>query len=125
MWKNEFCDPDLGFAYAFTKMHAIYGGYFEQHWRNIDPKIIRQTWLEICGRGLTYRPKIDYAIHNMSPDHPPSALAFSRLLRDGPPIPTKTKVEVKTPEQIQADAKMAAEAKAKVQEVLRKLKAPK
>ena len=90
MWnQNDFCDPDAGFDYIFTKMNAIYGAAFEHNWRNVDPDIVRQTWKEACGRLLTYRPKMDYALRNMNPDRPPSALAFAKLLLDGPRIPDK------------------------------------
>jgi hypothetical protein len=90
MWNaNDFCDADSGFDYIFTKMNAIYGATFANHWRDIDPAIIRQAWMDECGRGLTYRPKMDYALKHMNPDRPPSALAFAKLLNDGPRIPDK------------------------------------
>jgi hypothetical protein len=90
MWNaNDFCDADSGFDYVFTKMNAIYGAAFENNWRNVDPTIVRQTWKEACGRGLTYRPKMDYALQYMNPDRPPSALAFAKLLTEGPKIPDK------------------------------------
>ena len=90
MWnQNDFCDADTGFDYVFTKMNATYGAAFANNWKNIDADIIRQTWKEVCGIGLTYRPKMDYALQYMNPDRPPSALAFAKLLNDGPRIPDK------------------------------------
>jgi hypothetical protein len=90
MWNpNDFCDADSGFDYIFSKMNAIYGATFANHWRDIDPALIRQVWIEECGRMLTYRPKMDYALQHMNPDRPPSALAFKKLLNDGPRIPDK------------------------------------
>ena len=84
MWnQNDFCDVDSGFDYVFTRMNAIYGAAFENNWRNVDPDIVRQVWKDECGRGLTYRPKMDYALKHMNPDRPPSALAFAKLLNDG------------------------------------------
>ena len=90
MWnQRDFCDKDSGFDYVFTKMNAIYGSAFENNWRNVDPDIVRQTWIEACGIGLTYKPKMDYALQHMNADRPPSALAFAKLLLDGPRIPQK------------------------------------
>jgi len=90
MWnEQDFCNEDDGFDYIFTKMNAIYGATFANHWREVDPDIIRQTWKERCWNGLTYRPMMDYALEHMNPDRPPSALAFAKLLIDGPRIPPK------------------------------------
>ena len=90
MWnQRDFCDADTGFDYIFTKMNGIYGSLFANQWRDVDPDVVRQTWKEECGFGLTYRPKMDYALKNMHPDRPPSALAFAKLLIDGPPVPVK------------------------------------
>ena len=90
MWNaNDFCDADSGFDYIFSKMNAIYGATFANHWRDVDPALIRQVWIEECGRMLTWRPKMDYALQHMNPDRPPSALAFKKLLNDGPRIPDK------------------------------------
>ena len=90
MWdEQDFCNADDGFDYIFTKMNAIFGATFANHWREIDPDIIRDTWKQNCWIGLTYRPKMDYALQHMNPDRPPSALAFAKLLIDGPAIPVK------------------------------------
>lgn len=117
MWnQNDFCDPDAGFDYIFTKMNAIYGAAFEHNWRNVDPDIVRQTWKEACGRLLTYRPKMDYALRNMNPDRPPSALAFAKLLLDGPRIPDKPNSMIghqKTEAEIQEEERRRKEAIAK------------
>jgi hypothetical protein len=125
MWnQNDFCDRDSGFDYIFTKMNAIYGSVFEYQWMNIEPEIVRATWIELCANGLTYRPKMDYALSHLNPDKPPSALAFARLLREGPPIPTKTQVieKQKTQAEIAEEKKQSLLAKKKIREMLKNVK---
>ena len=87
--ESDFCKPDDGLDYVFGKMSAIYGSVFTRHWEGVDPSLVRQVWKEECGSRLTYRPKIDYALKHMSPERPPSALAFAKLLNDRPRIPDK------------------------------------
>ena len=87
MSQNNFCDADSGFDYIFARMNAIYGAPFQRQWAETDPKAVRQTWKEIVGNFLTYRPSMDYALHKLNPDFPPSALAFRDLCRMGPDIP--------------------------------------
>jgi len=90
MWKqSDFCNADTGFDYVFAKMNGVYGAAFQSNWKNVDADLIRQTWKETCGIGLTYRPKMDYALQYMNPDRPPTALQFAKLLNEGPKIPDK------------------------------------
>ena len=90
MSQNDFCDADSGFDYIFARMNAIYGAPFQRQWAETDPKAVRQTWKEILGKFLTYRPSMDYALHKLNPDFPPSALAFRDLCRMGPDFPKET-----------------------------------
>ena len=126
MWNpNDFCDPDSGFDYIFSKMNAIYGAMFANNWRDTDPALVRQVWKEECGVGLTYRPKMDYALRFMNPDRPPSALAFAKLLNDGPRIPDKPNFHVErqmTQAEIQAEQERGAAARAKMRELLKQMK---
>ena len=129
MWnQNDYCDVDSGFDYVFTRMNAIYGAAFENNWRNVDPDIVRQVWKDECGRGLTYRPKMDYALKHMNPDRPPSALAFAKLLNDGPRIPDKPDTLItRQPtihEQI-ATEKAKQEALARLRELTQQMRMPK
>ena len=122
---NDFCDAETGFDYIFTKMSAIYGATFSNHWRGIEPTIIRQTWIHECGRGLTYRPKMDFALKHMNPDRPPSALAFYRLLRDGPSIPEKPAFRISrqpTMHEKIVTEKAKQEALAKLREISQKMR---
>ena len=126
MWKAEdFCDPDTGFDYVFSKMNAIYGAMFANNWRDTDPAMVRQVWKEECGRGLTYRPKMDYAIRCMNPDRPPSALAFAKLLNEGPRIPDKPHHHIAvqmTEAELQEQFKRGEAARAKMRELLKQFK---
>ena len=129
MWKqSDFCDPDTGFDYVFTKMNAVYGALFQNNWKNVDADIIRQTWKEVCGIGLTYRPKMDYALQYMNPERPPSALAFAKLLNEGPRIPDKPNFHIekqKTQAELEAEKRMGEEARAKIREMIAGMRMPK
>jgi len=129
MWnQNDFCDADAGFDYVFTKMNATYGAAFANNWKNVDADIIRQTWKEVCGIGLTYRPKMDYALQYMNPDRPPSALAFAKLLNDGPRIPDKPHTMITRQPTIHekiATEKAKQEALAKLREITQQMRMPK
>ena len=59
---------------------------------------------------------MDYALRNMNPDRPPSALAFAKLLLDGPRIPDKPNSMIghqKTEAEIQEEERRRKEAIAK------------
>jgi hypothetical protein len=121
MWNaSDFCDADSGFDYVFSKMNAIYGATFANHWRDVDPNLVRQVWIDECGRGLTYRPKMDYALQHMNPDRPPSALAFKKLLNDGPRIPDKPETLI-TKQPTVHEQIAAQEAKEKALAMLREM----
>lgn len=87
--EQDFCAVEEGLDYIFARMGAIYGAVFVRHWEGVDHQLVRQVWAEECGRMLTYKPKLDYALQHMNPDRPPSALAFKKLLNDAPRIPDK------------------------------------
>lgn len=129
MWNpNDFCDADSGFDYVFTKMNAIYGAAFENNWRNVDPGIVRQTWLEVCGRGLTYRPKMDYALTYLNPDRPPTALQFLNLLTAGPQIPDKPDFHIeqqKTQAELAEERRRGDEARRQIRDLVQKMRVPK
>ena len=129
MWnETDFCDVDSGFDYVFTRMNAIYGAAFENNWRNVDPDVVRQVWKDECGRALTYRPKMDYALQYMNPDRPPSALAFAKLLNDGPRIPDKPHTMITRQPTIHekiATEKAKQEALAKLREITQQMRMPK
>jgi hypothetical protein len=122
MWKAEdFCDPDTGFDYIFSNMSAMFGAAFLNNWREVDPAMVRQVWKQACGIGLTYRPKMDYALQYMNPERPPSALAFAKLLNEGPVIPDKLHSMIekqKTQAELAEEKRKADEARAKLKEFL-------
>ena len=126
MWKkSDFCDADTGFDYVFARMNAVYGAMFQNNWKNVDADIIRQTWKEICGIGLTYRPKMDYALQYMNPDRPPSALQFAKLLNEAPRIPDKPDFHIaqqKTQAELAKEKQRGEEARKKLSELLEKMR---
>jgi hypothetical protein len=115
--EKDFCDADSGFDYIFSRMSAVYGSAFLHHWKGIDPLIVRQTWKDACGRGLTYRPKMDYALQYMNAERPPSALAFAKLLNDGPVIPDRNNYHLSMNEP-PANPEIARKAMEKIRNIL-------
>lgn len=85
----DFCMTEIGLDYLFGKMSAIYGAAFTRHWENIDPMLIRQTWGEILGPYVSYRPALDFALTHMDKTYVPSALAVLELCRQAGRIPDK------------------------------------
>ena len=126
MWKqSDFCNADTGFDYVFAKMNGVYGATFQSNWKNVDADLIRQTWKETCGIGLTYRPKMDYALQYMNPDRPPSALQFAKLLNEGPRIPDKPDFHLErqmTQAEIEEQKRRGDEARKKLSEMLEKMR---
>ena len=92
--ESDFCDPDQGLDYLFARMGAIYGATFIRHWEGVDLEIVRDTWKEVLGIYLTYRPKLDQAIYSMDDTFIPSALAVKKLCMTGERIPSKPHSEI-------------------------------
>lgn len=84
---ERFCTEDEGLDYVFAKMAAIYGAAFYRHWEGADPAMVRETWKDLLGRFLTYRPSMDYALQHLDGEFPPSALAFRAICQKGPGVP--------------------------------------
>ena len=124
--ESDFCQPEDGMDYVFGRMSAIYGAAFMRHWEGVDVSLVRDTWLEMLGVFLTYRPKLDYALKHMDPKFPPSVLSFKELCNDGPQIPPKPapliEHQPKTPEQIAKAQRDKEEALGKLREWSQKLK---
>lgn len=125
---EDFCSIEQGLDYIFARMGAIYGAVFTRHWESVDPVLVRQVWAEECGRMLTYRPKLDYALRCMNPEKPPSALAFKNLLNSGPAIPDKLHFHLeatKTQAELAEEKRRADIARAKIRELVNSLRMPK
>ena len=106
-------------------MNGVYGAMFQSNWKNVDADLIRQTWKETCGIGLTYRPKMDYALQYMNPDRPPSALQFAKLLNEGPRIPDKPDFHLTrqmTQAEVAEQKRRGDEARKKLSEMLEKMR---
>ena len=123
MWnEKDFCDADAGFQYIFSRMQAIFGAKFANHWNGIDPAIIRNEWMNQLGRFLTYRPSMDYAINQLDGEFIPSAIKFRNLCNAGPEIPVKPVLQIE--KQMTAEQKAVIEQhKAKARAWLAKHKA--
>lgn len=72
MMQNEYLESDFitidqGYAYLMAKLAAFYGNRFLTNFQGIDPAMVKQTWVDILDRQLTYKPKIDYLIKNLDP----------------------------------------------------------
>lgn len=125
-WRaTDFCTVEQGLDYVFARMGAIYGAVFTRHWESVDPGLVRQVWAEECGRMLTYRPKLDYALKCMNPDRPPSALAFKNFLTSGPAIPDKPDFHLAhsmTEEEMEAERERGELARARVLRMVKKMR---
>jgi len=120
--ESDFCSQEHGLDYMFGKMSAIYGATFTRHWEGVDVALVRQVWKDECGRGLTYRPKLDYALKHMNPERPPSALAFAKLLNDGPAIPPKPDFHIGYDKPIPKDSPVAKKAMAEIKKMLEEMR---
>lgn len=116
--ESDFCSQDHGLDYVFGKMSAIYGSAFTRHWEGVEPALVRQVWQDECGKSLTYRPKLDYALKHMNPDRPPSALAFAKLLNEGPRIPDKPHFHIGMDKPVERGSEVAKKAMAEIRKIL-------
>ena len=122
MWnEKDFCDADSGFDYIFGMMNAIYGSKFINHWQDVDPMLVRETWKKYLGRFLTYKPSLDFALEKLGKDFPPSAIAFRDLCNQGPEIPVKQVLQIDK-QSTEAEKQAALEAKEKAKKWLDKHK---
>lgn len=121
----DTCTPEAGLDYIFAHMSAIYGAVFIRNWEGIEPAFVRQVWLEGCGKALTYRPKLDYALAHMNAERPPSMLVFKKLLQDGPYVPQRPVEKLThtpTKEEAEKSAKLRVAAMEKMRELVSKMK---
>ena len=116
----DFCSPDEGLDYIFTRMTAIFGAPFNRHFDGVDPNLVRQEWKFQLGNFCTYRPTMDYAISMLDGDRIPSAIKFRKLCNDAPAIPVKPVVMItkqKTQAEIEETNRIKAEALQKLKEM--------
>jgi len=117
--EKDFFTVDQGYAYLIAKLSAFYGNRFLANFQGIDPRLMKQTWVEILDRQLTYKPKIDYLIKNLDPDgfitNPNQIYNLCNQVRI-PVKPEKTLTHQKTKKEIERDAKSAEIARAKLKE---------
>ena len=87
--ETDFCQPDFGVKYIFSKMSIIYGLRFNSHWGDMDKQSVIDTWADVLGRYATYRPSMDFAIKNMNESFIPSAIAMRDLCKQAGRIPDR------------------------------------
>jgi len=124
--ETDFFAPEEGLDYIFAYMQGVYGASFTRHWEQVDPELVRSVWQKELGRFLTYRPLLDYALAQLPPAMPPSAIAFRNTCNAGPAIPVKPLVRIdrQQTQYEKARAEMAkSEALAKLKELQREMRA--
>ena len=100
--ETDFCTPDEGLDYIFTRMTAIFGAPFNRHFDGVDPNLVRHEWKFQLGQFITYRPTMDYAISMLDGERIPSAIKFRKLCNDAPAIPVKPAPQI-TKQKTQAE----------------------
>lgn len=66
--ETDFLSIDQGYAYLIAKLTAFYGNRFLTNFQGIDPRMMKETWIDILGKHLTYKPKIDHVIRSLDPE---------------------------------------------------------
>jgi len=119
--ESDFLTIDQGYAYLIAKLTAFYGNRFLTNFQGIDPRMMKETWVDILGKQLTYKPKIDHVIRSLDPDgyiaNPNLVYNLCNEIRI-PIKPETTLTHQKMESEIIADSKAAEEARAKLKQFL-------
>lgn len=111
--ESDFCTIDQGYAYLMAKLTAFYGNRFLTNFQGIDPRMMKQTWVEILENHLTYKPKIDHVIKSLDPEgfitNPNQIYKLCNEIRI-PIKPEATLTHQKTQAEIEATSKARDEA---------------
>ena len=118
---DDFCSPDEGLDYIFVYMGSVYGASFNRHWEGMELAMVRDVWKDVLGRFLTYKPSLDFGLRQMDADFPPSAIKFRNMCNAGPEIPVKPVPQIERQSTVHEQIK-AAEAKAKLRELVQQMK---
>ena len=89
-------DQEDGLDYIFAYMGAVYGTRFLKNWEGANLDLVRQVWKKEIGQYLKSKDILDYALSNLPPDFPPSAIAFRDICKKSPSVinlETRTGVE--------------------------------
>jgi len=123
--ESDFCTQEAGIQYVFTMFSVIYGAKFASHWGNLDTNAVMETWKEMLGKYLTYKPTLKWAIQNLgSSPFVPTPMMFFDLCKQAGRIPVKpeaTLTHQKTQAEIDAGIKMREEAMVKIKEFTQKI----
>ena len=91
----------------FSRMHGIYGNQFAAKWDGISPDAVKQVWAEELGGFSDIPEAIAYALKNLDPKFPPSALEFRDLCRKAPRKDVLALPHKLTAEEIERQREMA------------------
>lgn len=120
----DFFSVDQGYAYLMAKLTAFYGNRFLSNFQGIDPRMMKQTWVEILDKQLTYKPKIDHAIRSLDPEgyiiNPNQLYNLLNEVRI-PVKPEATITHQKTQAEIERDAKNKEIAMEKLAKFMKKV----
>lgn len=116
--ENDTGLMDDGLDYIFAYMGAVYGASFTRHWEGNNPDIVRDVWKEILGRFLKHKESLDFALQNLPPDFPPSAIAFKNLCNAGPMISRRVVIPYQPPPDPVVDPEVKETALKRIREML-------
>jgi hypothetical protein len=68
----------------FTKLSLAYGAAFMRQWPDADPELIKADWANVLAGFKPFPDAIRFALDNLPPDRPPTALQFRALCRSAP-----------------------------------------
>lgn len=118
--ESDFCSQEDGIKYVFRMFSIIYGSKITNHWGEMNIASVMNTWKDMIGNYLTYKPSMDFALKNLDPKgFVTTPMAFKELCSQAGRIPVKpesTLTHQKTQAEIDAGIKMREEALAKIKE---------
>ena len=120
--ESDFCTEDEGIKYVFKMFSIIYGSKITNHWGGMNVNVVMDTWKNMIGKYLTYRPTLDFAINNLDPKgFVTNPMAFKELCAQAGRIPVKpeaTLTHQKLASEVIASTQAAEEARAKLKPFL-------
>lgn len=120
--ESDFCTQDEGIKYVFKMFSIIYGSKITNHWGGMNVNVVMDTWKNMIGNYLTYRPTLDFALNNLDPSgFVTNPMAFKALCSQAGRIPVKpeaTLTHQKLASEIIESSIAAEEARAKLKQFL-------
>lgn len=124
--ESDFCTEDEGIKYVFKMFSIIYGSKITNHWGGMNVNVVMDTWKNMIGKYLTYRPTLDFALNNLDPSgFVTNPMAFKQLCSQAGRIPVKpdqTLTHQKLESEKIADEKAKLEALEKIRQFTKGIK---